>query len=427
MVRSRPALTFEGWRYSHYFQLIEVQGRNVSGKCTLCPGENLLSTAENSTSNLFKYLKAINKSKVRSPRSRGKWHAGVCTMCQPPRIYRAVITKAFWESQYTGSIHASLTVKKLQLHAREYKGRHTYDIIGLEMELIHSAFGLSHRITTTVTDIGSNFVKAFQTYASPEDDRTDEEEDEDLIFCYDDNKWLSSNSDSKLVYQSATGKSAILWTKASRSTVASDMVDVKRVKKTDCAFINETGHQSPDRMRTSIPKGILQCFETTVALDILQGENNYNYGCLLPTILMSRIRPTRFVSSIILSIQTPFALILESRDALLAERRKMAHALLIAECHTLLHAGEEEDTMSFSTDSKVLNYMRSGSELEVLNRFPQVKAVFMKYNTATPSSALVERLFSLGGLVLTPRRNRLTSLFLRHSKKLLDICMNVLD
>lgn len=55
---------------------------------------------------------------------------------------------------------------------------------------------------------------------------------------------------------------------------------------------------------------------------------------------------------------------------------------------------EEENAMSVSADLEVVEYMRSGSEWEVLNSFSRVKAVFLKYNIATPSSAL------------TPRRNR---------------------
>ena len=31
----QPVLTFEGWRYSHYFKLVESKGRNVSVRCTL--------------------------------------------------------------------------------------------------------------------------------------------------------------------------------------------------------------------------------------------------------------------------------------------------------------------------------------------------------------------------------------------------------
>lgn len=54
--RTRPRY----WNYAHYFEIASEQDdKNITVKCTVCVGERLLSTAENSTSNLKKKKKNL--------------------------------------------------------------------------------------------------------------------------------------------------------------------------------------------------------------------------------------------------------------------------------------------------------------------------------------------------------------------------------
>ena len=151
-------------------------------------------------------------------------------------------------------------------------GHHTYDVIASRIEYIHASYGLNGKVIGTITDNGSNFVKAFSVYSisSPKfseatvpEDSEDVEEDEfvfeyldrllqvddgstedltqvqykllphqryaahtlNLVVSTDVDKNLSSSSASRSIYQSSFSKSATLWNKASRSTVAADQVE----------------------------------------------------------------------------------------------------------------------------------------------------------------------------------------------------------
>ncbi len=52
--------------------------------------------------------------------------------------------------------------EKAAIACKRVRGKHTYDVIASEIDQVHSAFGLSHKVTACVTDNGSNFVKALE-------------------------------------------------------------------------------------------------------------------------------------------------------------------------------------------------------------------------------------------------------------------------
>ena len=71
------------------------------------------------------------------------------------------------------------------------------------------------------------------------------------------------------------------------------------------------------------------------------------------------------------------------------------------------------DENNSSKQEEVDFYLRDPEkDIAMLDRYPQIKNIFLKYNTPIPTSAPVDRLFSQAAVVLTVRRNRLSDLLL---------------
>lgn len=70
--------------------------------------------------------------------------------------------------------------------------------------------------------------------------------------------------------------------------------------------------------------------------------------------------------------------------------------------------GRDENLASVQALSFLNSKKKDGKEMKILDCYPIVKLIFLKYNTILPFSAPVERLFSNRSQILTPRRNRLS-------------------
>ena len=115
--------------------------------------------------------------------------------------------------------------EKAALACRLFKGHHTHDVIAVELDNMHSTYGITHKITATVTDNGSNFVQAFKRYQPLKEYQPLDDGDVviplpphkrcashtlNLISFTDVDKWLLSGPATKAVYRSATAKCTAL-------------------------------------------------------------------------------------------------------------------------------------------------------------------------------------------------------------------------
>ena len=236
-----------------------------------------------------------------------------------------------------------------------------------------------------------------------------------------------------------------------------DTLMLPRLKQAELDFLKEY-------------EAVLQPLART--LDVLQGDKGCFYGMLLPKIIQLRnklvnIRDSSLVytkplvSEMIRGLSCRFDDLLNlctvANDAILAavstrqykmrwvppDRREavsalfMANVVGLASCSVHTSAAEvgeltavcaDDDDYGYGPETsvtpdavsvashqesavkiEVMHYLdNSSKELYSLLAYPHVMAAFVKYNTTLPSSAPVERLFSIGGLIATPRRNRLS-------------------
>lgn len=73
----------------------------------------------------------------------------------------------------------TLLRKSACLAVRRVFGSHTYDVVAKTLSAVHKEFKISRKIVVTITDSGSNFLKAFRVFSRENDVQVDEDVDEE--------------------------------------------------------------------------------------------------------------------------------------------------------------------------------------------------------------------------------------------------------
>ncbi|XP_071639316.1 uncharacterized protein [Temnothorax longispinosus] len=187
------------------------------------------------------------------------------------------------------------------------------------------------------------------------------------------------------------------------------------------------------------------------ALDILQSDTGMYMGYLLPVLYSLQEKLDNITDTIKLTYCNPlitaieeglnrrFCTTFEKKELIIAsclhpkfklnwligEKKKLAESYLedlldIRSNDNSLNSDKNDDYDDFFTfhrqststsesgEEELQRFLKSKrTDIELLNDFPKLKKLFIKFNTALPSSASVERMFSIDNSVCQPSRGRL--------------------
>jgi hypothetical protein len=198
-----------------------------------------------------------------------------------------------------------------------------------------------------------------------------------------------------------------------------------------------------------------------ICLDVLQGEKNMYFGFLLPsiTILLQKyddiakknlIYCDSLVSLIKANVEKRFENFLtdpfllsatvshpffktiwltdnDKKDRALSFFKKsclemfeqsnlpeseVSDSNMSDDANNYFNWSENKSKVDLSLEQEITRYLSKSptKNLNILNEMPTVKKVFLKFNTPLPSSAAVERIFSIGGAVLSKKRGRMNDI-----------------
>ncbi|KAL4112449.1 hypothetical protein QTP88_016238 [Uroleucon formosanum] len=360
------------------------------------------------------------------------------------------------------------------LACQRFFGAHTFDKIGEIMVDIFSKFNLSNdNIVSTVTDNGSNFVKAFNEFdCKMKTSNNDSDTDSDGGILYinyfiiidfitangllatTDFQNILKNSNAKKYHHPVLSKCSTLWNlsrKPKSSEVISNIINCSLIY----SVITKWNSLYDSISQLIKHKAKLNTSTRDLGLKYQFNETDISYLTefvfRLQLLKEQHLRYTfKVIDPLITSLEKRFKLYFDlspevdeailascfyptfklrwipEHDEIMKNRVKnlcinIAEKYIENSSHTQSSVDnvDDEDFLIFSSQEQSFD---SSANLEVvqffnnkikaltcLDSYPTIKKLFIRYNTSLPSSAPVERLFSFARFIHAPNRSNLSN------------------